>query len=191
MAITAFSVRLSLLLLVAIGLASTPVFADSQQERPGVPQDTVEPDVTFTRHGTIVFEADVRAPGSSRSILTESIEVASVKNKQGWGEFISAFADSTSRAWLGAVPASAEGKKGKITVEFILRRDGTLDGALSVSHSSGDPSVDSATRLAIAKSAPFHALPTSFLHDVAQFRVTFAYSHPHTLAPAANKEGEK
>ncbi|HKF53136.1 MAG TPA: TonB C-terminal domain-containing protein [Candidatus Acidoferrales bacterium] len=160
--------------------------ASAQQERPGVPQGAAEPSVSLTRHGTIVFEADVRAPGSSRVILTETIEVSGVKNKEGWGEFISGFADSTSRAWLDAIPSSADSKKGKIIVGFALRRDGALDGALSVSHSSGDPSIDAATRLAIAKSAPFHALPASFLQSVAQLRVTFAYNHPHALPASGN-----
>lgn len=150
------------------------------QERPGVPQGAAEPSVTLTRHGTIVFEADVRAAGSSRVILIETVEVSGMKNQQGWGEFIAAFADSTSRAWLDAIPSSADGKKGKAIVGFALRRDGTLDGAVSISHSSGDSSVDAATRLAIAKSAPFHSLPASFPHDGAQFRVTFAYNHPHS-----------
>lgn len=155
--------------------------AESQQERPGVPQGVTQPSVTLTRHGTIVFEADVRASGSSRVILIETVEVSGVKDQQGWGEFIAAFADSTSRAWLDAIPSSADSKKGKAIVGFALRRDGTPDGAVSIAHSSGDSSIDAATRLAIAKSAPFRSLPSSFLHDVAQFRVTFAYNHPHAL----------
>jgi len=175
--------------LLAVALAFFPTLARrgfAEQGRPGVPQGAAEPSVSLTRHGTIVFEADVRASGSSRVILTETIEISGVKNKEGWDEFISAFADSTSRAWLGAIPSSAESKKGKLIVGFALRRDGSLDGTLSVSHSSGDPSIDSATRLAIAKSAPFHALPASFVPSVAQLRVTFAYSHPHALPPAGN-----
>lgn len=158
--------------------------SNAQQERPGVPQGAAEPSVSLTRHGTIIFEADVRASGSPRVILAESIEIAGVKNKEGWAEFISGFADSTSRAWLDAIPPSVDTKKGKSVVQFALRRDGTLDGALSISHSSGDPSIDAATRLAIAKSAPFHTLPASFAHNVAQFRVTFAYKHPHALPPS-------
>lgn len=151
-----------------------------------MPQGAAQPSFSLTRHGTIEFEADVRAPGSSRVILKESIEISSVKNKAGWDEFIAAFADSTSRAWLDAIPSSADTKKGKVIAGFALRRNGALDGALSISHSSGDPSIDAATRLAIAKSAPFHQLPASFLPSIAQLRVTFAYNHPHALPPAGN-----
>lgn len=153
-----------------------------------MPEGAAEPSISLTRHGTIVFEADVRASGSSRVILAESIEIAGIKNKEGWGEFISAFADSTSRAWLAAIPSSADSKKGKVTAGFALRRDGTLNGALSVSHSSGDPAIDASTRLAIAKSAPFHSLPASFLQPVAHCRVTFAYNHPHALPSATSIE---
>lgn len=177
-------VVISLAVVLACSLAGSRQ-SIAQQERPGVPQGAAEPSVTLTRHGTIVFEADVRASGSSRVILTETVEVAGVKNQQGWGEFISAFADSTSRAWLAAISSSVDSKKAKAIVDFTLRRDGSLSGAVSISHSSDDPSIDAATRLAIAKSAPFHSLPASFLHDVAQFRVTFAYNHPHALSPSS------
>lgn len=169
-------------------LLSPPNLALLHQERPGVPPGAAEPSVTLTRHGMIVFEVDVRAAGSSRVILIETVEVSGVKNQEGWGEFITAFADSTSRAWLGAIPSSADAKKGKAIAGFALRRDGTLDGAVSISHSSGDSSIDAATRLAIARSAPFHSLPASFLHDVAQFRVTFAYNHPHALPSPVGSE---
>lgn len=181
-------VRVPLIFGLACLLVS-PGRSTAQQQRPGVPQGAAEPNVTLTRHGTIVFEADVRAPGSSRVILTETIEISGVKNQEGWSEFISAFADSTSRAWLDAIPSTADSKKGKMTVGFALRRDGALDGPLSTAHSSGDPSIDAATRLSVAKSAPFHSLPASFPQSVAQFRVTFAYNHPHAPPPALGNAG--
>lgn len=173
-----------LLAITIMCLLAPSRWSNAQQDRPGVPLGAAEPSVTLMRHGTIVFEADVRASGSSRVILTETVEVSGVKNEKGWNDFVIAFADSTSRTWLDAIPSSADTQKGKTTVGFSLRRDGTLDGALSITHSSGDPSIDAATRLAIAKSAPFHSLPASFAHDVAQFRVTFAYNHPHALSPS-------
>jgi TonB family protein len=161
-------------------------FAQPQQERPGVSPGVAEPGVTLTRHGSIVFEADVAAPeagAGSRVILKENIEIASVKSPQGWIEFVHSFASTTARALLDAMPASAAGKKGKIIVVFDVQRDGKLNGAVSVEHSSGNPSVDAAAQLAVAKSAPFDALPQEFASAVAEFRVTFAYNHPHPLPP--------
>lgn len=164
-----------------------PFVPQDRQERPGVPQGAPRATYSITRHGKIVFEADVREPDSSRVILTETVEVSGIKNKSAWTPFVSAFVDSTSRAWLSDIPPSAATKKGKVTITFALRHDGSLDGGLSITRSSGDSSIDDATRLAIAKSAPFHELPSAFLGATAQFRVTFAYNHPRPLAPAAAK----
>lgn len=170
------------LLLTVSGGPLRPISVAMQQERPGVSPGVAQPGVTFTRHGTVVFEASVAAPeggARSRVVLTENIEIASVKGEQGWLEFVHSFAASTARALLDAMPPSAGRKKGKAVVVFDLRRDGKLEGQVSVEHSSGDPSVDAAAQLAIAKSAPFGELPQQFPNQVAEFRVTFAYNHPH------------
>jgi TonB family protein len=173
---------------ITCGMVHAANAADSgspQQDRPGVSPGVAEPGVTLTRHGSIIFEADVAAPeeGGSRVLLKENIEIAGVNSAQGWIEFIHAFAGTTARALLDAIPSSASGKKGKVTVGFDLRRDGGLNGAVSVEHSSGNPSIDAAAQLAVAKSAPFGALPQEFANAVAEFRVTFAYNHPHPLPP--------
>jgi TonB family protein len=160
-------------------------FARSQ-EQSAVPSTAPQPNFTITRHGTIVFEANIAAPDEnsvSRIVLTETIEIGGVKNGQGWVVFVHAFANSTARALLDAMPASANRKKGKVIVEFTLHHDGSLNGAVSIAHSSGDLSVDAAARLAVAKSSPFHALPEDFSAPAAQLRVTFAYIHPHPLPP--------
>jgi len=140
-----------------------------------------QPTVTWTRHGEVVFEADVRPGGAaknSRPMLIVTMEIDGVRKKEGWGEFAGAFLDATSRAWLGAIPAAAVTEKGKVLVGFTVRADGTLEGAPVVERSSGDASVDAATREAIAKSAPFKALPEKYKKDAARLRVTFAYDHP-------------
>ena len=140
-----------------------------------------EPTVTWTRHGEVLFEAEVRAGGAaknSRPMLVESMEISGVRNKRGWGEFAAAFLDATSRAWLTAIPPATVTDKGKVTIGFAMHSNGTLEGAPVVERSSGDASIDAATREAIAKSAPFKALPEKYTKDAARLRVTFAYDHP-------------
>lgn len=169
---------------IVLALVVVCPFASSraQQERPGVPPGPPPATFNITRHGKIIFEADVREPSSSRVVFTETVEISGVKSKQDWTDFISAFVHATSRAWLSMIPSSAATKKGKVGIAFALRRDGSLAGPLSIPKSSGDSAIDDATRLAIAKSAPFHELPSSFRGSAAQFRVTFAYNHPDPLA---------
>lgn len=158
-----------------------PFVPQDRQERPGVPRGGAPAAFSITRHGKIIFEADVREPGFSGVVLTETVEVAGIKSKLDWTDFVSAFVRATSQAWLGDIPAGAAAEKGKVAMAFALRRDGSLEGGLSVARSSGDSAIDDATRLAIAKSAPFHELPSSFLPGAAQIRVTFAYNHPRPL----------
>lgn len=179
--------RLAVATLFVLALACSPTLLLPQQERPGVPSGAAEPGVALTRHGKIVFEANIAVPEpgvGSKVVLKENIEITGVKDAENWLGFIHSFADSTGHALINAMPASASNKKGKIIVEFALRRSGSLNGAVSVTRSSGDESIDADTRLAIAKSAPFPALPDSFPNAVAQFRVTFAYNHPHPLPPS-------
>lgn len=167
-------------------ILTTPAAEGPRQERLGVPAGVAEPGVTMTRHGDMLFEANVAATDAnsvSRVMLTETIEISGVKGGQGWIEFIHAFADSTGRALLDGMPAAATTKKGKAIVQFALRRDGRVDGTIFVVHSSGNPSIDDAMRLAVAKSAPFPPLPAIFPGDRAQLRVTFAYNHPHPVPP--------
>ncbi|HEV2617580.1 MAG TPA: TonB family protein [Candidatus Acidoferrales bacterium] len=144
-----------------------------------------EPTLSWTRHGEVVFEADVRPGGAaknSRPMLVESMEISGVRKKEGWGEFAAAFFDATSRAWLRTIPAAAGASKGKVVVEFAVRGDGTLEAAPVVEKSSGDASIDAATREAIAKSAPFRRLPAKHDRAAARLRVTFEYENPHVPA---------
>jgi TonB family protein len=166
----------TLIVLAACSLARAPRARAQEQEQP--PQPTL----TWARRGEVVFEADVRpagAPKHSRPMLVETMEIAGVKKKEGWGEFVAAFLDATSRAWLGAIPSSTSTAKGKVTIAFAIYHDGGIEGAPVVQHSSGDLRVDAAARQAIAKSAPFKPLPSRYSKYAAQFRVTFAYDHPH------------
>ena len=174
----------------ALIVLSLPLLAQPRQERPGVPTPVAQPNFTVTRHGDIFFEASVARPDAhfvSRVVLKETIEVAGVKSPAGWLDFVHAFAAATGKALLDAMPPSASRKKGKVIVNFALRPDGTLSGAVSLARTSGDASIDAATELAVAKAAPFQALPSNAPAPVANFRVTFAYNHPPAPAPAPAK----
>lgn len=123
-----------------------------------------------------------RDDGSSRAMLTESVEIVGAGKKQNWTSFLAAFEDATSRAWLAVISSASTDKKGKVTVEFDMRRDGSIGGASLVTHSSHDPAIDEATGIVMRKCAPFHGVPADFPDATVHFRVTFAYDHPHALA---------
>ncbi|HLW83386.1 MAG TPA: hypothetical protein VKS20_15210 [Candidatus Acidoferrales bacterium] len=168
-------------LILAVLSARSFALSRARQERSDVPAQAGQPNFTFTRHGKISFEADISRPGArsgSRVVLKETIEVAGVKNAQPWIDFIHAFAGATAQALLDGLPQRSSTKKGKVTVAFALRRDGTLNGPVSLARTSGDASIEAAARVAVAKAAPFHGLPANLPGALAHFRVTFAYNHP-------------
>lgn len=140
--------------------------------------------VPFSLYDTapFTFKMDVRDPRSSHTMLNETIEVSGIGNKKDWASFVAAFGEVTSRAWLAAIPASARDKKGKVTVSFTLNADGSIDGGVPLTRSSGDAVIDSAARLAVRDSAPFRNVPPDIASLNATVRVTYAYDHPQAEA---------
>ncbi len=135
------------------------------------------------------IKLEIRPPGSSSAILTESVEAIGAGKKANWASFIGFFEASTSHVWLDAIPSTAEDKQGKVSVEFDMRHDGSIDGVLWLTHSSHDPAIDDAAKLAMRKCAPFQSVPADFPYPTVNFRVTFAYDHPHpvTSSPGTAK----
>jgi TonB family protein len=73
----------------------------------------------------------------------------------------------------GLIPAS---EQKEFTVEFTLLKDGTLDSRKLV-ESSGDPGLDATGLDAVAKSAPFMAIPDDFSGEFLKLRCHF-YLNP-------------
>lgn len=150
-------------------------------------QGTVGVGFRFDDEPKHTFKASLHSPGLARGSLNESIEIVGPGNTRLWGPFISAFEDASTRAWLGAFPSSASDKKGKVTVVFLLRRDGSTS-SVSIGTSSGDPAIDVASQLAITKSAPFPPMPGDLPYPATQFRVTFAFDHPQPSPSAGGAQ---
>ena len=99
------------------------------------------------------------------------------------------------RNWFRFIPASARApekrspwrkpklKQGKVTIEFVINRDGSL-GDIRVAESSEDLDFDSAAASGISESAPFPHLPKKFSSDTLRLRCNFYYNPSHTSRPA-------
>lgn len=70
--------------------------------------------------------------------------------------------------------------KGKVTLNFRIQRNRTLDGAPTIETSSGEKTLDDAAVAAIVASAPFEQFPEKFEGPDVEFRATFLY---HVLLP--------
>jgi hypothetical protein len=92
--------------------------------------------------------------------------------------------------WYNLIPESAKApikKKGKLTIEFAILKDGTVPGMKLVA-TSGDVALDRAAWGGITASNPFRPLPTEFGGQYIALRFTFYYNpdkadldHPATL----------
>jgi TonB family protein len=80
--------------------------------------------------------------------------------------------------WYTIIPESAKAplmKKGKVTIEFAILKDGTVAGMRYVS-SSGDVALDRAAYGGITGSNPFPPLPAEFGGQYLGLRFAFYYN---------------
>jgi outer membrane biosynthesis protein TonB len=80
--------------------------------------------------------------------------------------------------WYNLIPESARPplmKKGKVSIEFAIMKNGTVQG-MTLSGPSGDVSLDRAAWGGITNSAPFPGLPTEFRGDYLLLRFNFYYN---------------
>jgi TonB family protein len=77
--------------------------------------------------------------------------------------------------WYTAIPESAQWKKGKLTIEFAITKDGKVAGMKRVA-TSGDDALDRAAWAGITGSDPFPPLPGEFAGQYLALRFTFYYN---------------
>jgi TonB family protein len=80
--------------------------------------------------------------------------------------------------WYTLIPESARPplmKKGKVSIEFAIMKNGTVQG-MTLAGPSGDVSLDRAAWGGITNSAPFPLLPTDFRGDYLLLRFNFLYN---------------
>ena len=78
-----------------------------------------------------------------------------------FGPYLSRILHDIRENWIRAIPPSAEFKKGKVTLQFAILKDGRVTG-IQLFESSGDPPLDRAAWAGITGSDPLPALPPDF-----------------------------
>lgn len=102
-----------------------------------------------------------------------------------WGPYAAEMVRRIKLHW--DIPELARlGWKGKLTIRFFIRGNGSVEGAKIVSQ-SGIPPFDFASLQAILKSNPFRPLPKDLGSDREGVTVTFFYN----IRPGKNGEGEE
>jgi TonB family protein len=81
--------------------------------------------------------------------------------------------------WYGILPKEAiNGPKGKVIVDFGIKKDGSLSEKPRVEQGSGHNTLDDATVIAVRLAAPFDPLPTDYKSKEIRLRMIFLYNLP-------------
>jgi TonB family protein len=116
--------------------------------------------------------------GKKGTYATGPLEVLSDTMGVDFGPYLARVLHDVRMNWYTIIPESAKAplmKKGKVTIEFAILKDGTVAGMRYVS-SSGDVALDRAAYGGITGSNPFPPLPTEFGGQYLGLRFAFYYN---------------
>jgi TonB family protein len=104
-----------------------------------------------------------------------NLEVLSDTMGVDFGPYLQRVLHDVRQNWYTAIPESAQWKKGKLTIEFAITKDGRVAGMKLVA-GSGDSPLDRAAWAGITASDPFPPLPSEFAGQYLALRFTFFYN---------------
>jgi len=106
---------------------------------------------------------------------TGALEILSDTQGVDFGPYLQRILQEVKDNWYRLIPESAEMKKGKLSIEFAITKDGQVAGMKLVA-TSGDPPLDRAAWGGITASNPFPPLPTDFKGPYLALRFRFFYN---------------
>jgi len=89
--------------------------------------------------------------------------------------YLSRVLHNVPQNWCSHIPESASFKKGWVTIDFFILKDGTVQG-LRVIDSSGDVTLDRPAYGSITGSNPFPPLPSEFKGPYLGLRLSYYYN---------------
>ena len=104
-----------------------------------------------------------------------NLEILSDTQGVDFGPYLQRILQEVKDNWYRLIPESAEMKKGKLSIEFAITKDGQVAGMKLVA-TSGDPPLDRAAWGGITASNPFPPLPTDFKGPYLALRFRFFYN---------------
>ncbi len=116
-------------------------------------------------------------PGGSARVQG-NLEVLSDTQGVDFGPYLSRVLQAVRMNWYAIIPEEARPpllKKGKVSIEFVILKDGKTAG-MKIVGPSGDVSLDRAAWGGITASVPFAPLPTEFHGPYLALRFHFYYN---------------
>ena len=132
----------------------------------------------------LIIELNSQAFGQAKDSPGEGSVGASVQMLTATGgvdfnEFLAGLYKSVKIHWFAVMPAEVQlGSKGRATIRFAVKQDGSLEGDPEIEVSAGKKQLDEAALHAIKHAAPFKQFPQGFSHPEVMLRMTFFYNLP-------------
>jgi TonB family protein len=118
-----------------------------------------------------------------------TVDILSDTQGVDFGPYLKDILSKVRKNWLALIPESAQTKKGKLTIEFAITREGKLADMRLVA-TSGDSALDRPAWGSITASTPFPPLPSEFTGPYLALRFPFYYNpEKGNLAHYPSKSG--
>jgi TonB family protein len=117
-------------------------------------------------------------PGGSNARVHGNLEVLTDTQGVDFGPYLSRVLQAVRMNWYNIIPEEARPpllKKGKVSIEFVILKDGKIAG-MTLRGPSGDVALDRAAWGGITASAPFAPLPAEFHGAYLGLRFHFYYN---------------
>ena|ERR1022692_3314077 len=149
--------------------------SEQKEEPPASTSNTAEPKWSYTPNVDADYGLGLgRKPTASMGLL----EILSDTMGVDFGPYLQRALHNIRTNWYNVMPESAKApimKKGKVTIELAILKDGAVSGMKLVS-TSGDVALDHAAWTGINVSKPFSPLPGEFFGKYLALRITFFYN---------------
>ncbi len=133
---------------------------------------------TASAHGASMGGDYGSGPATPNTDIKSDLDVLSDTMGVDFGPYLQRVLHSVRQNWYNLIPEIARPpllKNGKVTVEFVIAKNGTVAG-MRLSGPSGDVSLDRAAWGGITASNPFPPLPGEFRGDHLALRFHFYYN---------------
>jgi TonB family protein len=103
-----------------------------------------------------------------------ALDILSDAHGVDFGPYLNGLLENVRNNWYRLIPESAATKKGKLAIEFAIKKDGKLADMRLVA-TSGDTQLDRAAWGSITACKPFKPLPDKFTGPYLSLRMRFYY----------------
>jgi TonB family protein len=120
--------------------------------------------------------------GPQKEAASGKLEVLTDTMGVDFGPYLNGIVQTVRKNWYTLIPASGKLKSGRVSIQFVILKDGSVSG-IQMFGSSGDVALDRAAWGGITAAAPFPPLPAEFKGPYLALRMQFSYNPGFSISP--------